>query len=406
MRARHLVAGGAALAHDSDGRVVLVDGALPGELVVVGDVVTRERLITGSVASVVEASPDRVVPSCPVVAAGCGGCDLQHANPMAQPDMKVAVVADALRHLGRLGDALVVPGPALAPRGFRTTVRALVDPTGRLAFRRARSHDPVVPGHCEVAHPLADAIVADGRFSGASEVTIRVGAASGDQLVMVSVADISVSAEVLAAAQVPSGVMVAQGDGTAGGVMLSVREQVAGRWWHISGPSFFQTRPDGAEALASVVATAVSGLRSAGSDGNGVLVDAYAGVGLFAGVLRDHGWDGPIKAVERAGSSTADAKVNLAGDDVTVVTSTVERWEPEPASVVVADPSRAGLGRKAAGVLAATNASGVVLVSCDAASLGRDAALLASHGFRHQRSEVIDVFTHTHHVEVVTTFSR
>jgi 23S rRNA (uracil1939-C5)-methyltransferase len=263
-----------------------------------------------------------------------------------------------------------------------------------------------VPAHCEVAHPLADAILADGRFPGASEVTIRVGVASGDQLVVVTVGDTSTSDEVLATVEVPTGVAVAGPDGTAGGVMLSLREQVAGRWWRISAPSFFQTRPDGAEALASVVASQVARLRSAGADGEGLLVDAYAGVGLFAGVMRDQGWGGPITAVERAGSSTTDARHNLAGDDVVVVASAVERWSPAQASIVVADPARSGLGRKAVDVLVATNATGIVLVSCDAASLGRDAALLASHGFTHRGSEVIDVFTHTHHVEVVTTFSR
>lgn len=406
MRARHLVAGGAALAHDADGRVVLVDGALPGELVVVGDLERRERLITGTVATVLEASPHRINPSCPMVAAGCGGCDLQHADPGGQPDMKVAIVADALRHLGRLGDAVVVAGPPLAADGFRTTVRAVIDPMGRAGFRRARSHDPVVPGHCGVAHHLADAILANGRFPRASEVTIRVGAASGDQLVMVAVDDASTLKDVLAAVEVPAGVAVAGPDGIAGGAMLSLREQVARRWWRISAPSFFQTRPDGAEALASVVASQVARLRAAGADGEGLLVDAYAGVGLFAGVMRDQGWGGPITAVERAGSSTADARHNLAGDDVVVAASAVERWAPQRASIVVADPARSGLGRKAVDVLAATNATGIVLVSCDAASLGRDAALLASHGFTHLGSEVIDVFTHTHHVEVVTTFSR
>jgi tRNA/tmRNA/rRNA uracil-C5-methylase (TrmA/RlmC/RlmD family) len=110
--------------------------------------------------------------------------------------------------------------------------------------------------------------------------------------------------------------------------------------------------------------------------------------------------------VERAGSSTDDARVNLADDDVNVVTSAVERWAPEPAAVVVADPARSGLGRKAVDVIAATGAVGVVLVSCDAASLGRDAALLAAHGYAHRTSVVIDVFTHTHHVEVVSSFSR
>jgi 23S rRNA (uracil1939-C5)-methyltransferase len=45
-----------------------------------------------------------------------------------------------------------------------------------------------------------------------------------------------------------------------------------------------------------------------------------------------------------------------------------------------------------------------VLVSCDAASLGRDAWLLSERGYRHAGSKVIDQFPHTHHVEVVSRF--
>ena len=66
VRTRQLVAGGMAFAHDPDGRVVLVDGALPGELVVVGDLDRRERLVTGTVSAVTEASPHRVEPPCPI----------------------------------------------------------------------------------------------------------------------------------------------------------------------------------------------------------------------------------------------------------------------------------------------------------------------------------------------------
>jgi tRNA/tmRNA/rRNA uracil-C5-methylase (TrmA/RlmC/RlmD family) len=84
----------------------------------------------------------------------------------------------------------------------------------------------------------------------------------------------------------------------------------------------------------------------------------------------------------------------------------VARWRPSPAAVVVADPSRTGLGAKAVGVLAATGAGHLVLVSCDPASLGRDTALLAGHGFHHAGTTLVDLFSHTPHIEAVTTFIR
>jgi 23S rRNA (uracil1939-C5)-methyltransferase len=74
--------------------------------------------------------------------------------------------------------------------------------------------------------------------------------------------------------------------------------------------------------------------------------------------------------------------------------------------VVVADPSRAGLGRAGVHVLVSSSAPRLVLVSCDPASAGRDAALLAGVGYRHVESVLVDLFPHTHHTELVTRFDR
>jgi 23S rRNA (uracil1939-C5)-methyltransferase len=142
----------------------------------------------------------------------------------------------------------------------------------------------------------------------------------------------------------------------------------------------------------------------------GVLFDAYSGVGLFAGALLDGrssdgaGWR--AVTAENDASSVADARVNLADLDVRIVESSVERMRAPRADLVVADPSRAGLGADAAGVLASTRAARIVLVSCDPAAAGRDVGLLKSRGYRPVESVVVDLFPHTHHTEVVTRFDR
>jgi 23S rRNA (uracil1939-C5)-methyltransferase len=393
---RQLVAGGKGIGRLPDGRVVLVDGALPGEEVELGGLATGDRMATATASRIITRSPHRVTPPCPALAAGCGGCDLQHASAAGQLDMKVDLVTDALSHLGGLRTAEVVAGPVLPAWGYRTSLRAAVDDDGRGGLRAARSHRVVVPGHCGVAHPLVDEVLTAGRFPGAREVLIRVGAASGDRLVLVDPVGGRHADEVVAKATVPADVVVV-GPGDGG----TIREQVAGRWWQVSPHSFFQARPDGAACLAREVVAAVEG---AGVPRSGRLLDAFGGVGLFAGVLRSSGWEGPMVLVERSASAVADARMNLADDDVAVVGTSFEDWETQACEVVVADPARAGLGADAAGIIASTGASAVVLVSCDAASLGRDAALLGSHGFVHQRSVVVDLFANTHHVEVVTAF--
>ena len=70
------------------------------------------------------------------------------------------------------------------------------------------------------------------------------------------------------------------------------------------------------------------------------MVDAYAGVGLFAGTI---GTGRKVTAIERSVDAAADARVNL-GDGAKVLRIPVEKWRASPASVVVADPARSGLG--------------------------------------------------------------
>jgi 23S rRNA (uracil1939-C5)-methyltransferase len=166
--------------------------------------------------------------------------------------------------------------------------------------------------------------------------------------------------------------------------------------------SFFQSGPQAAELLVASIA----GLAPELADAH-VVVDAYAGVGMLAASVA-----GPVArviAIETSRAAVADALHNLAGRDAEVVRGEVGGWHPPPdtvVDVVLADPARSGLGRPGAAALSRTGAPVFVLVSCDAASLGRDVKLLAAANYRHERTQVIDTFPHTTHVEAVTRFVR
>ena len=375
LRTTSVAAGGESVARGDDGRVVFVAGALPGERVVVELTEEKARWARGRVVEVLDASTDRVAPPCPHVADGCGGCGWQHVAHAAQGDLKAGIVADGLVRLGGVEQPVIHAGPHLDDRGFRTTVRAAVD-GGRAAFRREHSHDTVTVDACLVAHPLIEGLLVDGRFPGAHEVTLRCGARTGERLVVPRPVDASV--------EVPDDVR-----------RDHFHEEVAGVRFRISGPSFFQARPDGADALVAAVRAAAAGAP------DGPMVDAYGGVGLFAATV---GAERDVTLVEWSSSAVADARVNV--PDATVLRLDLGRWRPSPAALVVADPSRAGLGAKAVRTLARTGASHLVLVSCDPASLGRDAKLLAAEGFVHDGTTLVDLFPHTPHVEAVTRFIR
>lgn len=391
-----LVAGGVGLARRDDGRVVLVDGGLPGEQLEVA-VHRRQGSERGRILRVIAASPGRIDPVCPHVIEGCGGCDLAHFGHVAQLDAKLDIVRDALRRLGKWQEPVVRSGPPLDPWKFRSTLRVAIV-GGRAGLRMGASHDVLALSSCEVVHPQLEELLVDGRYGSASEAVLRIGAATGERIAVVTPSATGV--------RLPSDVLVIGTDELKAGRRAWIHDHVAGRNWRISAESFFQTRTDGAAAIVDVVRELTDEMFNEPADDGSVLIDAYCGVGLFAGTLLNErvGWRGV--AAERGRSSVADAKVNLSDLDVRVVGTSIERFRVPSARIVVADPSRAGLGRKAVKVLAAAGADRFVLVSCDPAAAGRDLALLAAEGYRPVETVVVDMFPHTHHVEVVTRLDR
>lgn len=421
-----VAAGGDGLARMPDGRVLFVEGALPGETVEVMVVDSRRDHAKGRVVDVVAASPSRIAPICPHVAEGCGGCGWAHIDPDAQVDLAHRVVTDALGRIGHLRQRpRFLPARRLDTVGYRTTVTMGVTADGHLAYHRHHAADLVPVGDCRVAHPLVSDLIDAVTAPGWGVVTLRVGLAGGQRLAVLDPAPV-VGGRAGGRASGPPGArggprgrdrararggpvptrhgkgpvnapadvdVVRPGDGGA------FDEEVAGRWWRISARSFFQAGPQGAELLVDAVDAAVDG--ALGADDH--LVDAYAGVGLLGGTIASRR-QARLTAVESDRSAVFDARCNLADLDATVVAGEVGAWPPEAADVVIADPARPGLGRPGVGVLAATGARRLVLVSCDPASLGRDTALLADAGYRLVTVEIVGMFPDTVHIETVSCF--
>jgi 23S rRNA (uracil1939-C5)-methyltransferase len=396
VRITGVAVGGDGVAREPSGRVLFVAGALPGELVSVDIVAERRDHARAVVVDVLEPAGARVTPPCPFVAAGCGGCGWQHVDVAAQRSLKVDMVTDALRRLGGVDEPVVAASPASASMGYRTTLRGVADSGGRFALREHHSHDVVAIPGCLVAHPLVVEVLAKGRFPPGADVSVRVGARTGERLVVVDGAGGGeVDTTQLA---VPEGVRVVTGTELAAGKRAWLHEEVAGVRLRVSARSFFQAGPEGAEALVAAVGAALGEV-----GGGSRLADLYGGVGLFAATV---GRGARVELVEASASSAADARINLRPLDARVVRSDVARWRPRHMDAVVADPPRAGLGKAGARAVTGTRAARVVLVSCDAGALGRDTRLLQAAGYDLVSSTLVDVFPQTPHVEVVSRFER
>jgi len=385
VRPERLIAGGEALAHDADGRVVFVRGGVPGDEVTISTIEEKGDWSRALIDQVVTASPDRVEPPCPRRREGCGGCDWQHIAVSAQLPAKIGIVRDALRRTGKLPDAVLRTGRSVPDRGYRTTVRVVGDGDGRAAFRLDRSHDTALASDCLVADPALLPVLDSSRLTPELEVTFRTSVDTGEITARWDRAQGDVTG-------LPATVAV--------GPTARLHEQVAGHRFRVSAASFFQSGPAAAELLVDAVKRAAPELAGARS-----VLDAYAGVGLFA--LAATSPSSKLLTVETSKSAVGDCRSNLAGRHARVEQAEFGAWRPDRGleiDVAIADPSRTGLGRPGVGALVSAEPSVLVLVSCDPVALARDAALLTRHGYHHDGTEVLDLFPHTHHVECVTRF--
>jgi tRNA/tmRNA/rRNA uracil-C5-methylase (TrmA/RlmC/RlmD family) len=354
--------GGICVAHAADGRAVLVRHALPGETVKVKITAERSSYLRADAVEILTASPHRVEPPCRFAGPGrCGGCDWQHVALDEQRRLKATVVAEQLRRIAgveRAVDVEAVPGDRDGLH-WRTRMRLAVGPDGVAGLHRHRSHE---------IEPIEDCLLAHPDLPVASVVTQRWSDVDGIEL---SATD---------------------------------TETVLGRVWRIPDGGFWQVHPGAPEALASAVVDAASPLAS------DVCLDLYCGVGLFAGVIAPLVGAGQVIGVESDAAAAAAARSNLADfGNVTIHTARVDRWlaRARPAAdVVVLDPPRKGADRAVVDAIAATGARRIVHVACDPASLARDVALLAGHGYRLAGLRAFDLFPMTAHVECVAQLER
>ncbi len=387
LRPDRFAAGGEAIARDADGRIVFVRGALPGETVIAELVHEKRDWARAHVIDVVEVSADRITPPCQSRRAGCGGCGWMHLDLDAQRRAKLTIAEEALRRTGGIAEPVMTLGPGVEAEGYRTTARVAPAVNGAAGFRAERSHDVVAAPACLVLHPTLRELLAAIRLDPGVEATLRMSVATGD--------------------------VVARWDRSKGAVRglppevqrsgaAAIAEDVHGHRLRVSIGSFFQSGPQAAALLVEAVGRAAPEL-----DAAAVVVDAYAGVGMFAVCATAP--DSYVVAVETSRSAVADAEVNLGARRHEIVRGEVGGWRAAPdleVEVVIADPARSGLGAPGSAALTRLGAPLLVLVSCDPASLGRDAKLLGRAGYGHVRSEVIDTFPQTTHIEVVSRFER
>ncbi|MCV7193521.1 class I SAM-dependent RNA methyltransferase [Mycolicibacterium brumae] len=368
--------GGSCVARD-DGRVVFVRYALPGETVRARVTSRRSGYWHAEAVEILEPSPDRIDPLCPIAGPhGAGCCDLSFAAPAAARRLKGAVVANQLSRLGGFDGAELVAEPVGAggPTGWRTRVRLEVGADGHPGFHRFHSDELVTDLNCgQLPAGLLAELPAD---------VLR----AGDQVHVVL--DDDGERHVVCAGK-GRRTRVAQGEYLA-------TQRVAGRTWRLPVTAFWQAHRDAAATYSALVADWAQPPDGAPA------WDLYGGAGLFAAALAEAGARVVSVDTSRAGARAGrDALADL--PQVRFVTDSVRRavGALEPAAVAVLDPPRTGAGREVIEAVAAAGVPRLIHIGCEAASFARDIGGYRSAGYRVEQLRVFDAFPLTHHVECV-----
>jgi len=388
-----------------EGKVIFVPYAIPGEEALVEIVEDKGSYARARLVEVLSPSPHRVDPPCPHFGPGrCGGCQWQHIAYQAQLEFKAAVVGDQLARLGRLPDAPVKRTiPSASPWRYRNHVQFAASDDGRLGFVATDGRRVEAIEVCYLLHPLLEELFAalDLELPGLRRLSLRAGVNTGDQMIIFEThGDEPPALE----SDLPVSCVLLLSDGTPVNLIGSnyITEVVAGRRFRISATSFFQVNTAAAEELVRVVGEY---LDPAGGE---TLLDAYCGVGTFALSLADQ--VGHVIGIEEDAGAVADARLNaMKLANVEFIEGSVEEFLPQldrRIDLAVLDPPRQGCKPEALAALIELAPRRIVYVSCDPATLARDARRLADGGYQLMEVQPVDMFPQTYHIETVALWER
>ncbi|KLV06772.1 23S rRNA methyltransferase [Photobacterium aquae] len=409
---------GAGIGH-LDRKPVFVDGALPGEKVVVQLTEDKKQYARAKVMRRLNDSDQRVAPACPLYAE-CGGCNLQHLSHDGQVAAKQQALGELMGKFAKAGHIEQAEPIASAPWGYRRCARFAVLPAGgglRVGFRKKQSKEIVDVEHCPVLAESLNALLPSlrevlGKLQARKALGhVELVEADNGRVVLIrhlqpfSDKDMTLLREFADTHQLML-FLAPTADQLDAMSDKKPYYELDGLELVFSPKDFIQVN---AEVNRKMVAQAMDWLAVAPGDR---VLDLFCGLGNFSLPLAKQakalvGVEGIDEMVHRAGdnaqhnglANAAFFQANLE-DDVTKMA-----WAKERFDKVLLDPARAG----AAGVMqhvVGLRPERVVYVSCNPATLARDSQVLLEQGYQLEKLGMMDMFPHTGHLESMALFVK
>jgi len=418
-----------------EGIVVFVRFAYPGESVLAKVVERKKTLLFAETVEVLEASPNRRKPPCPSYGL-CGGCSCQEIDYEAQFALKVEVVEDCMRHIGKIAD---FPEPELirADRefGYRNKMElSFGEDDGGIFLGqhiRGRFNKLITAERCllmpEVGRDIATSVSEAARSAGLEaynnyrdcgllrHLTLRFSETDGGVIAGITARspEIDRIRTLLEPARdrftelVGSSMVLNERVGdTAKGEVTNlfgrsyIEEEMLGLRFQISLESFFQTNTRMARVFYSKI------LDFAGEAPNCVAFDLFSGTGTIAQILSRR--FAMVVAIENVERAVHDARISAENNDISNVefifgsvekqlAGAIGKYRPE---LVVLDPPRSGIAKSSLEKIIECRPKAIVYASCNPTTLARDLAML-TESYIISRAAIVDMFPQTYHIESI-----
>jgi len=415
-----------------DGQRVFIEGALPGEVVVIKLLNRKKKVWQAQTQSIENHSPDRVTPPCEF-ADICGGCSLQHMSLEKQHELKQNTLRNQLKHFGQCEIDQLEPVLTGADLGYRTKARLGVRYVAKknkvlVGFREKNAPYLANMNQCEVIDPrvgyklqaLQDLIYE----MDARQTIAQIEVAASEQevglifrhLEPLSTGDLK---KLSTFCNAHNFLLYLQPAGPAS--VHLVTDFIADKasqerlQYHIDGLKLSFHPLDFTQVNQSInqqmVARTLAWLDLQAFDN---VLDLFCGLGNFTlpiakRVSQVVGIEGSQAMVERGYENAQANHIQnckfYAADLFLADSLSKVDFDLTPNFKVLLDPPRSG-AEAVVRQLITKPVHLVVYVSCNAATLARDCAILQEGGFKVAKAGMMDMFPHTHHMESIALLTR
>ena len=417
-----------------NGKTIFVNNALPQEIAQIRITQDKAHFAEAQVEQIVQPSPYRRAPACPHYG-DCGGCAMQHVEFTAQVAMKQRVFEEQLQRIGKVQPESLLPPVYGTPWHYRSRTRLAVHTSANgkiiLGYQAKRSHKIVGISQCLLLPEHVSGCL--GIIRDALQDMVNAQPKVGIRSVEISVGEGVTAVNIISQKRQPENVLRALAGclnrGAGGNTVWQVWQQMGSEKPQAVSPQdapplvfrlpeFGLTMPFQLGDFTQInlplneimVARAV---RYLDPQPHERIADLFCGLGNFTLPLATRaaevvGIEGSAALTQRAiANARANGLPNAQFASADLFTTTPEtlaalgRFDK-----MLLDPPRAGAFAVVQALHAPYLPQRIVYISCNPATLARDAAVLVNKGYRFTTAGMMNLFPQTSHVEAIGVFER